>query len=169
LCQLASRRGARVIGTVSTAEKEALARGAGAEEVIRYTERPFVDEVRRITGGAGVRVVYDSVGRTTFDGSLDSLQRRGLMALFGQSSGAVPPLDPQVLNRKGSLFLTRPTLAHYVATRDELMSRAGDLFTWIEQGSLRVHVHRAWPLAEAGAAHAALEGRQTTGKALLVP
>jgi NADPH2:quinone reductase len=169
LCQMASRLGARVIGTVSTAEKETLAREAGAEEVIRYTERPFPDEVRRITDGAGVRVVYDSVGRATFDGSLDSLQRRGLMALFGQSSGAVPQFDPQVLNRKGSLFLTRPTVAHYVATRDELMSRAGDLFAWIVQGSLRVRAKHDWPLAEAGAAHAALEARQTTGKVLLLP
>jgi NADPH:quinone reductase len=169
LCQIARRLGARVIGTVSTSEKEALAREAGAEAIIRYTERPFVDEVRRITGGTGVRVVYDSVGQTTFDGSLDALQRRGLMALFGQSSGPVPPLDPQVLNRKGSLFLTRPTLAHYVATREELTARASDLFTWIAHGALRVRVHHAWPLAEAAAAHAALEGRLTTGKVLLVP
>ena len=169
LCQIASRLGARVIGTVSTSEKEALAREAGAETIIRYTERPFVDEVRRITGGTGVRVVYDSVGQTTFDGSLDALQRRGLMVLFGQSSGPVPPFDPQILNRKGSLFLTRPTAAHYVTTREELTTRAGDLFAWIAQGSLRVRVHHAWPLAEAAAAHAALEGRVTTGKVLLVP
>ena len=118
LCQIASRRGARVIATVSTPEKEALARGAGAHDVIRYTEQDFVAEVKRLTGGAGVQVVYDSVGRTTFDGSLDCLARRGMLVLFGQSSGPVPPLDPQVLNRKGSLFLTRPTLAHYAAARE---------------------------------------------------
>jgi len=169
LCQIATRLGARIIGTVSTSEKEALAREAGAEAIIRYTERPFVDEVRRITGGTGVRVVYDSVGQTTFEGSLDTLQRRGLMVLFGQSSGPVRPFDPQVLNRKGSLYLTRPSLAAYVVTREELTARAGDLFAWIAQGSLRVRVHHAWPLAEAAAAHAALEGRVTMGKVLLVP
>jgi NADPH2:quinone reductase len=169
LCQIASRRGARVIGTVSTTVKEALARDAGAAEIIRYTEQAFVPEVRRLTGGKGVHVVYDSVGRATFDGSLDSLARRGTLVLFGQSSGPVPPLDPQVLNRKGSLFLTRPTIAHYTFTQDELDGRAADLFRWVEGGTLHVHVDRAVPLADAAQAHRALEARETAGKVLLVP
>jgi NADPH:quinone reductase len=169
LCQIASRLGARVIGTVSTAEKEALAREAGAHEVIRYTEQDFVAEVRRITGGQGVQVVYDSVGRTTFDGSLDCLARRGLLALFGQSSGPVPPFDPQILNRKGSLYLTRPTLGAYVATREELAARASDLLGWISDGSLRVRIDRTFPLAQAADAHQALESRATMGKVLLIP
>ncbi|AHG93071.1 Alcohol dehydrogenase zinc-binding domain protein (plasmid) [Gemmatirosa kalamazoonensis] len=169
LCQIASRRGARVIATVSTAEKEALARAAGAHDVIRYTEQDFVAEVKRRTGGAGVPVVYDSVGRTTFDGSLDCLARRGMLVLFGQSSGPVPPVDPQILNRKGSLFLTRPTLAHYTATRDELVARADELLGWVADGSLDVRVGATFPLADAADAHRALEGRATTGKVLLIP
>ena len=169
LCQIASRRGARVIGTVSTAEKEALAREAGATEVIRYTERDFVAEVRRITGGDGVQVVYDSVGKTTFEGSLDCLARRGMMVLFGQSSGPVPPFDPQILNRKGSLFLTRPSLGAYVATRDELMARASEVLGWIGDGSLKVRIDRSYPLADASEAHRSLEARATMGKVLLVP
>jgi NADPH2:quinone reductase len=169
LCQIASRRGARVIATVSTAEKEALARAAGAHDVIRYTEQDFVAEVKRLTGGAGVPVVYDSVGRTTFDGSLDCLARRGMLVLFGQSSGPVPPVDPQILNRKGSLFLTRPTLAHYTATRDELVARADELLGWVADGSLDVRVGATFPLADAADAHRALEGRATTGKVLLIP
>ena len=169
LCQIASRRGARVIGTVSTAEKETLAREAGAHEVIRYTEQDFVAEVRRITEGRGVQVVYDSVGKTTFDGSLDCLARRGMLVLFGQSSGPVPPLDPQILNRKGSLFLTRPTLAAYVATRDELTARASEILGWIADGSLNVRIDRSFPLGQAASAHRALEARATMGKVLLIP
>ena len=169
LCQIAKRRGAWVIGTTSTPEKAKLARDAGADEVILYTQQDFVAEVKRLTGGKGVQVVYDSVGKTTFDGSLDCLVPRGMLVLFGQSSGPVPPFDPQVLNRKGSLFLTRPTIAHYVATREELTARASELLGWIEDGWLRVHIDRAFPLGEAAQAHAALESRQTAGKLLLVP
>ncbi len=169
LCQIASRRGAHVIGTVSTSEKEALARAAGAEEIIRYTEQDFVAEVRRLTNGQGVQVVYDSVGRTTFNGSLDSLARRGMLVLFGQSSGPVPPFDPQILNRKGSLFLTRPSLGAYVATREELIARASDVLGWIGNRSLKLRVDRAFPLAQAGDAHRALEARETMGKVLLIP
>jgi len=169
LCQIAKRRGAWVVGTTSTPEKATFARDAGADEVILYTEQDFVAEVRRLTGGKGVQVVYDSVGKTTFDGSLDCLVPRGMMVLFGQSSGPVPPLDPQVLNRKGSLYLTRPTIAHYTATREELTASASELFSWIEDGWLRVHIDRALPLGEASAAHAALESRRTVGKVLLVP
>ena len=167
LCQLARMRGAFAIGTVSTAEKAALAREAGAHATINYTKQDFVAEVRTLTGGKGVRVVYDSVGATTFQGSLDSLAPRGLLALFGQSSGPVPPFDPQVLNQKGSLFLTRPTLAHYVADRDELVARSTELFDWIRTGVLKIRVHAAYPLAEAAKAHEALESRQTMGKVLL--
>jgi NADPH2:quinone reductase len=162
-------RGARIIGTVSTPEKAALATGAGANDVVLYTRQNFVEEVRRITGGKGVHVVYDSVGRTTFDGSLDSLRPRGMLVLFGQSSGPVPPVDPQVLNTKGSLYLTRPTLVHYTAGREELSGRATDLFRWIADGSLTVRIDRTYPLAEAAKAHIALEGRETTGKVLLLP
>ncbi len=169
LCQIAKRRGAWVVGTTSTPEKAKLAREAGADEVILYTQQDFVAEVKRLTGGKGVQVVYDSVGKTTFNGSLDCLIPRGMMVLFGQSSGPVPPLDPQVLNRKGSLFLTRPTTAHYVATPEELTARASELLGWIADGWLRVHVDRVFPLGEAPAAHAALESRQTVGKLLLVP
>ena len=169
LCQIASRRGATVIGTVSTAEKATLALEAGAHAVIRYSEQDFVAEVRRLTNGKGVQVVYDSVGATTFEGSLDCLAPRGLLALFGQSSGPVPPFDPQILNRKGSLFLTRPTLGHYVATREELVRRSSELFEWVLNGSLAVRIHQSFPLAEAAVAHRALEARKTTGKVLLIP
>jgi len=169
LCQMAKRRNAIVIGTVSTEEKAALARAAGADEVILYTKQDFVAEVTRITGGKQVQVVYDSVGATTFEKSLQCLARRGMMALFGQSSGLVPPFDPLLLLRNGSLFLTRPTLAHYAATRDELVWRAGDVLGWVRDGSLDVRIDRAVPLAEAGDAHQALEDRRTTGKVLLVP
>ncbi len=168
LCQVARRLGARVIGTTSSPAKAALAREAGADEVIDYTRADVVAEVRRLTDGRGVQVVYDSVGRTTFEGSLDSLERRGLLALFGQSSGPVEPFDPQVLNRKGSLFLTRPTLGHYVATAAELHQRAGDVLGWVRDGSLRVRIDRKFRLADAAAAHRALESRQTSGKLLLV-
>lgn len=166
-CQIAKRRGAWIVGTTSTEEKAALARTAGADEIILYTKQDFVAEVRRLTAGKGVQVVYDSVGKTTFDGSLDCLAPRGMMVLFGQSSGPVAPIDPQVLNRKGSLFLTRPNLSHHVADPDELSSRAADLLGWIAGGSLRVHIDRRFPLADAAEAHRALESRGTVGKVLL--
>ncbi len=169
LCQLAKMRGARVIGTVSTQEKAELAKGAGADEVILYTEQDFVEETRRITGGEGVDVVYDSVGKTTFDGSLDSLKPRGYLVLFGASSGPVPPVDLQVLNQKGGLFVTRPSLAHYTATREELMWRAESLFTWIGQNNLSVRIGGTYRLSEADQAHRDLEGRKTTGKLILLP
>jgi NADPH2:quinone reductase len=169
LCQMAKRRGARVIGTVSTEEKAALAREAGADEVILYSRNPFGPEVRRLTEGVGVQVVYDSVGRTTFADGLDTLARRGTMVLYGQSSGAVDPFDPLLLNRKGSLFLTRPSLPHYVASRAELLERAGDVLGWAAEGSLRVRVGHQFSLAAAAEAHRELEGRRTTGKVLLIP
>jgi NADPH2:quinone reductase len=169
LCQMAKRRGAWVVGTVSTEEKAQLARAAGADEVIFYTRQDFVAEVKRLTQGAGVQVVYDSVGESTFLKGLDCLEPRGLMALFGQSSGPVHPIDPSVLNHKGSLFLTRPTLAHYIATTDELRARAGDVLGAIQDGSLKLRIDREVPLSLAAEAHRALEGRRTTGKVLLVP
>ncbi len=169
LCQIARRLGARVIGTVSTEEKARLAREAGAHEVILYTREDFVAETLRLTKGAKVQVVYDSVGRTTFLKGLDCLAPRGMMVLFGQSSGPVDPFDPQMLNQKGSLFLTRPTLAHYVATRAELLQRSGELFGWIADGSLTVSIGREFPLAAAAEAHTELEARRTTGKVLLIP
>jgi NADPH2:quinone reductase len=169
LVQIGKRLGARVLGTTSTDEKERLARSAGADAVIRYTEVDFAAEARRLTEGVGVNVVYDSVGKDTFDKSLDALRPRGYLVLFGQSSGRVPPLDPQVLNAKGSLFLTRPTLGNYIATRDELLWRTDDLFSWIRAGTLEVHIDKTWPLAEAAEAHRYLEARQTKGKMLLLP
>ena len=169
LTQLATRLGARVIGTTSTDAKAQLALAAGADEVIRYDHEQIAPTVRRLTNGRGVDVVYDSVGKDTFESSLDSLRPRGYLVLFGQSSGAVPPFSPQTLNAKGSLFLTRPTLAHYVATREELLQRATDLFALIEQGTLQVRIGATYPLAEAAAAQEALVGRQTTGKVLLLP
>jgi NADPH:quinone reductase len=169
LCQIAKARGARVIGTVSTEEKAALASEAGADHVVLYTRQDFVSEARRLTGGRGVAVVYDSVGQSTFEGSLNSLAPRGMLVLFGQSSGPVPPVDPQVLNAKGSLYLTRPTLTHYTASRDELLTRSRDLFVWMESGRLQVRIDRTYPLADAAAAHRALEGRETKGKVLLLP
>jgi NADPH2:quinone reductase len=167
LVQIARMRGARVVGTVGTDEKADLALAAGADEVIVYTRQDFVEATRRLTGGHGVQVVYDSVGAATFLRGLDVLAPRGMMVLFGQSSGPVAPLDPQLLNRKGSLFLTRPTLGHHVATRDELLRRAGDLFDWIACGALTVRVGAELPLAQAAEAHRLLESRQTTGKVLL--
>jgi NADPH2:quinone reductase len=167
--QMAKQRGAFVIGTVSTDEKERLARNAGADEIIRYTEQDVVAEIKRLTDGEGVHVVYDSVGKTTFDASLDCLRPRGYLVLFGQSSGAVPPFDPQILNAKGSLFLTRPSLAHYAADRNELLWRAGNLFAWISEGKLDVRIDRSIPLADAAQAHQALAGRETSGKVLLIP
>jgi NADPH:quinone reductase len=165
--QIAKRRGAYVIGTAGSEEKAELARQAGADEVIVYTRQDFGPEVRRLTAGRGVQVVYDSVGNTTFLAGLDVLAPRGMMVLFGQSSGPVEPIDPQLLNQKGSLFLTRPTLGHYVATREELLWRAGELFSWIEAGELSVRIGAEFPLSEAAEAHRALEGRRTTGKVLL--
>lgn len=167
IVQMARARGARVIGTTSTEAKAQVARAAGAHEVILYTERPFDAEVRRLTDGRGVDVVYDSVGRTTFDQSLNSLRPRGLMVLFGQSSGPVPPFDLNVLNGKGSLFVTRPTLGHHIATRDELDWRAGDLFAGLASGAFTLNVHATLPLAKAAEAHRLLEGRGTTGKLVL--
>ena len=169
LCQMAKTRGARVIGTVSTEAKAKLAREAGAEEVILYTQQDFEAEVKRLTGGKGVNVVYDSVGKDTFDKSLNCLALRGYLVLYGQSSAPVPPFDAQVLNAKGSLFLTRPSLFHYTDTRQALLQRAGDVLGWIEAGKLRLRVERTYPLAEAAEAHKALAGRQTTGKILLLP
>ena len=169
LCQMAKKRGAFVIGTASTEEKRKLAHAAGADEMIDYTTVDFAAATRRLTGNTGVHVVYDSVGKTTFDKSLDSLRRRGMMALFGQSSGAVPPLDPQILNRKGSLFLTRPTLNDYVATRDELLARMNEVLGWVRSGQLSVRVGAEFPLSKAADAHRALASRQTTGKVLLIP
>jgi NADPH:quinone reductase len=170
LTQWATRLGARVIGTVSTAEKEELARAAGAAEVIRYTEvDDLAAEVRELTGGAGVAAVYDGVGRTTFDASLASLRRRGILVLFGASSGPVPPVDPQRLNAAGSVFLTRPKLADHVATRDELTTRAAAVYAAVAAGELDVRIGHRYPLAEARAAHEDLQGRRTTGKLVLQP
>jgi len=169
LCQIAKLRGARVIGTVSNAEKAKLARDAGADEVIDYTREDFEAESRRLTAGRGVQVVYDSVGRSTFEKSLGSLVPRGMMALFGQSSGPVGPFDPLVLAQRGSLYLTRPSLFHYVASREELLQRAGDVLGWIRDGKLKVRIAHEFPLCDAARAHEALEGRKTTGKVLLIP
>ena len=167
IVQMAKSRGARVIGTVSTEAKAAVAAQAGADHPIVYTTADVETEVKRITGGAGVDVVYDSVGRTTFEKSLACLRPRGMMVLFGQSSGPIPPLDPQILNARGSIFLTRPSLAHYLLSREELLWRAGDVFTAIERGQLILDIHQTFPLAEAAAAHRALESRSTTGKLIL--
>jgi NADPH2:quinone reductase len=169
LCQMAARVGAHAIGTVSTPEKAALAQKAGAEATILYTTQNFVDEVKRITNGAKVQVVYDSVGATTFLESMDCLAVRGMLALFGQSSGPVTPFDPNILNGKGSLFVTRPTLGHYIATREELAWRAGDVLGWVSDGSLDIRIDREVPLAQVGEAHRALEGRRTTGKVVIIP
>lgn len=167
LCQLGAKRRAHVIATASTPEKQASARAAGAEHAVAYGD--LLAEVKRVTGGRGVQVVYDSVGQATFNTSLDALAPRGLLVSFGQSSGPVPPIDPLILSRKGSLFLTRPTLAHYVPTRDELLARSNELFRWVEEGTIDVRIDRTVPLAAAADAHRALEGRQTSGKVLLEP
>jgi NADPH2:quinone reductase len=169
LTQIAKIRGARVITTVSTDEKAKLSREAGADHVVLYTKQDFEEEVKQITGGKKLQVVYDSVGSTTFDKSLNCLAPRGMLVLFGQSSGAVPPFDAQVLAQKGSLFLTRPTLANFIATREELQQRASDLFGWIAAGKLRLRMEFEFPLMDAVRAHQALEGRKTTGKVLLIP
>jgi NADPH2:quinone reductase len=169
LCQMAKMRGATVIGTVSTDEKAALAKAAGADHVILYGKQDFVAEVKRITGGAGVHVVYDGVGASTFDKGFSCLRPRGLMALFGQASGPVPPLDLAVLNTGGSLFVTRPSLNHHIATREELQARAGDVLGWLRDGKVKLRLEHQFPLAEAAEAHRALEARKTTGKILLIP
>lgn len=169
LVQMAKRRGARVIGTVGSDEKAALAREAGADEVIVYSREDFVAAVKRLTGGRGVDVVFDAVGRATAEGSLDCLARRGTMVFYGNASGPVPPIDPLLLSRKGSLFLTRPVLMDYVADRASLEARAGDVLEDVAAGRLSVRVDRTYPLSEAAEAHRALEGRRTTGKVLLLP
>ena len=169
LVQMAKARGATVIGTVSTREKADLAMAAGADEIILYTEKDFEAEVKRLTGGAGIQVVYDSVGQATFEKSLNCLAPRGYLVLYGQASGPVPPFDPQVLNARGSLFLTRPTLGHYTRNREELLSRADEVLGWAAKGKLNVCIGGTFPLAEAGEAHRKLAGRETTGKILLVP
>jgi len=169
LVQIAKKRGAFVIGTAGSDDKAQLAREAGADEVIVYTRQDFVQETKRLTEGRGVHVVYDSVGRTTFLPGLDVLVPRGTMVLFGQSSGPVAPIDPQLLNQKGSLFLTRPTLGHYVASREELLWRAREIFTWVASAELSLRIGAEYPLGEAAEAHRALEGRKTTGKVLLRP
>ena len=169
LIQMAKMRGAHVITTVSTREKAALATEAGADDVVLYTSEDFVAAVKRITGGELLPVVYDAVGKTTFDGSLDCLRPRGVLVLYGQASGAVPPFDPQRLNLKGSLFLTRPNLGHYTLTREEFDWRSGDVIAWAGSGKLKVRIGERLPLAEAAEAHRRLEGRLTTGKVILLP
>ena len=169
LVQMCHRLGARVIGTVSTEEKARLAREAGADEIILYTKQNFEVETKRLTSNRGVDVVYDSVGKTTFEQSLNVLRPRGYLVLFGGSSGPVPPFDLIQLSQKGSLFMTRPTLAHYTATRAELEQRAGDLFTWIKEGQLKLRIAQTYPLVDAAKAHDDLEARKTAGKLLLIP
>lgn len=169
LVQMAKRIGARVIATAGTAEKAQLARDAGADECIIYTEADFETETRRLTNGEGVHVVYDGVGKATFDKDLNVLRPRGYLVLFGGSSGAVPPFDLIKLSQKGSLFITRPTLNHYTATREELEWRANDVLQMIVRGDLKLRIHKSYPLAEAAQAHRDLEGRKTTGKLLLIP
>ena len=169
LVQMCHQLGARVLATVSTEQKAKLAREAGASEVILYTQQDFETETKRLTDNRGVDVVYDSVGKTTFEKSLNVLRPRGYLVLFGGSSGPVPPFDLIELSRKGSLYVTRPTLGHYTATRAELEQRAGDLFAWMGAGKLKLRLERTYPLSEAQQAHRDLEGRKTTGKLLLVP
>lgn len=169
LTQIAKRLGARVIATVGTEDKARLARDAGADDIILYRHEDFAEATRRLTGGAGVQVVYDSVGRDTFERSLKSLAPRGMLVLYGQASGSVPPFDPQGLNTLGSLFLTRPSLGHYTRTRDELRARADDVFSWIADGWLKLRIGATFPLEQAAEAHRQLEGRLTTGKVLLLP
>lgn len=169
LVQVAKRCGARVLGTVSSEEKAIVAREAGADEVILYTQVDFEAEVKRLTDNAGVDVVYDSVGKDTFDKGLNCLRRRGYMILYGASSGPVPPVDPQILNAKGSLYLTRPYIGHYTADRAELLQRANDVFNWLAAGELKVRIDKTFPLTEAAEAHRYLEGRQSKGKILLIP
>lgn len=169
LVQMAKSAGATVYGTVSTDEKAKRVLEAGADAVIRYDQQDFEAEVKRLTNGEGVDVVYDSVGRTTFEKSMRSLAPRGTLALFGQSSGSVEPLDPQILNTHGSIFLTRPSLAHYILDRQELLERSRQLFAWLAAGTLNVRIDRALPLEDAGEAHRLLESRSTSGKLVLLP
>ena len=169
LVQMAHNIGARVIATVSAEEKANLARKAGADEIILYTQQDFEAETKRLTGGKGIDVVYDSVGKTTFEKGLNLLRPRGMMVLYGGSSGAVPPLDPIVLTQKGSLFLTRPSLGNYIATREELVARSGAVFGMMAAGKLQLRIEHMYPLAQAQNAHRELEGRKTTGKVLLIP
>ncbi len=169
LCQIATQRGARVVGTVSTEEKAKAAREAGASAAILYTQMDFAAEVKRLTDGRGVDVVYDSVGQTTFVKGLDCLRPRGMIVVYGQASGPVPPVDTALLSAKGCVYLTRVNLGTYTATRQELEERAGDIFRWVESGQLKVHVFGEYPLAEAAQAQAALEHRETIGKVLLIP
>jgi len=169
LVQMAKRIGARVIGTAGTHDKAQLARDAGADECIVYTETDFETETKRLTGGKGVHVVYDGVGKATFDKDLNVLLPRGFLVLFGGSSGAVPPFDLIKLSQKGSLYITRPTLRHYTTTREELEWRANDVLGWIAAGELKLRIHKTYPLTDAAQAHRDLEGRKTTGKLLLVP
>jgi NADPH2:quinone reductase len=169
LVQIAKQLGATVIGTVSTEAKAKLAKDAGADHLILYTQVDFAAEVKKITDNRGVHVVYDSVGQSTFDKSLDCLKPRGYLVLFGQSSGPVPPFDLGKLAAKGSLFLTRPTLAHYMMDRAELLQRAGDLFSWTASGKLKLRIEKTFPMAQAAEAHRQLEGRKTTGKIILLP
>jgi NADPH:quinone reductase len=169
LTQAVKLHGSRVIGTVSSDEKEHLARANGADEIIRYDREDFPKRVRELTGGRGVDVVYDGVGRTTFEGDLASLHPRGMLVLYGAASGPVPPFDPQRLQGYGSLFLTRPTLGHYLADRDELLNRAADVFEWISSGAMKITVSKRYPLKHARRAHEDLAGRRTTGKLMLIP
>ena len=169
IVQMAKMSGARVIGTTSTAAKAELARAAGADEMVLYTEHDFEAEVKRLTGGRGVDVVYDSVGAATFEKSLNCLRPRGMMVSFGNASGAVAPIPPLLLSQKGSLFLTRPSLANYSSTREELLWRASDVLNWIAAGRLEIRIHRSYPLAEAAQAHIDLASRSTSGKLLLMP
>jgi NADPH2:quinone reductase len=169
LTQIARKLGATVFTTVSTEEKAQLSREAGANEVILYTQTDFEQEIKRMTGGKGVQAVYDSVGKTTFDKSLNCLQPRGYLVLFGASSGPVPPIDPMVLGAKGSLFLTRPSLGYYAQDRAELLSRANDVLNWVSSGELQLRIEHTYPLSQASQAHIDLESRATTGKLLLLP
>ena len=169
LVQMAKQCGARVFGTVSTEEKAALARSAGADEVILYTQKDFEQDVKSLTDGKGVNVVYDSVGKDTFEKSLNCLSLQGYLVLYGQSSGPVPPFDPAILNTKCSLFLTRPSLFHYIADRASLEKRAEEVLDWVAKGQLNLRIEHVFPLAEAADAHSSLEGRKTTGKVLLIP
>lgn len=169
LIQVAKMIGTRVIGTVSSEAKAALARAAGADHVVRYDQVDFEGEVKKFAEGRGVDVVYDSVGRATFEKGLNCLKRRGMMVLFGQSSGLVPPIDLNILNSKGSVYVTRPGIAHYTSTAEEISWRAGDLFRWMAEGKLHVRIDRTYALREASRAHQALEARETAGKVLLLP
>ncbi|MBB30158.1 MAG: NADPH:quinone reductase [Gemmatimonadetes bacterium] len=169
LVQMAKLRGARVLATVSTEEKASLARGAGADEVILYMETDFEQEVKHLTDGEGVHVAYDSVGKSTWEKSMNCLRPRGYLVLFGNASGPVPPIDPLLLTQRGSIFMTRPTMINYTSTREELVQRAGDVVGWIQSGDLSIRIDRELPLAEAGEARRVLEARETKGKVLLIP